>query len=183
MNDPKPDVRIARPGEAEEIGTIISGAFQSFRPALPAHVFEPYVGDASDVASRFEEAAVAVLEHEGRIVGTVTYYEDAAREGMGWPSSFAGLRTLAVSPAEQGRGYGRILCDWCIGRARQQGAAALALHTASFMTAACALYESMGFKRFPSHDLVASEVLGFDAALGDQHIIAYLLPTADPSRS
>jgi hypothetical protein len=60
-------------------------------------------------------------------------------------------------------------------RARQQGAA-LAVHTASFMTSTCMLYESLGFQRYPSRDLLASNVLGFDPALGDQEIIAYLLP-------
>jgi len=103
------------------------------------------------------------------------YVKDAAREGMGLPSGFAGLRTLAVSQAAQGRGHGRVLCEWCVTRARRQGATALALHTASFMTSACMLYERIGFQRHPSHDLLASEVLGFDPALGDQKIVAYML--------
>ena len=172
----EPRVRLARLEERDEIGALISDAFAPFSYALPGHIFEPYVRDACDLAGRWAEADVAVLESEGQPLGTVTYYADAAREGMGWLPGLAGLRTLAVAPAAQGRGYGRLLCEWCVTRARQQGQGAVALHTASFMVSACKLYESIGFQRRPSHDLFASDVLGFDPALGDQKIIAYLLP-------
>jgi hypothetical protein len=33
-----------------------------------------------------------------RVVGTVTFYEDAAAEGLGWPPGWAGLRALGVRP-------------------------------------------------------------------------------------
>ncbi|MGS1096386.1 GNAT family N-acetyltransferase (plasmid) [Aquamicrobium terrae] len=171
----KPRVRQVRYRELEEVGALVFDAFASFRQVLAAHIFKPYVKDAANLTMRWQEANVMVLEQEGRIVGTLTYYADAAREGMGWPSGFAGLRTLAVSPAAQGRGHGRVLCEWCVTRARRQGATALALHTASFMTSACMLYERIGFQRHPSHDLLASEVLGFDPALGHQKIVAYML--------
>jgi hypothetical protein len=73
---------------------------------LPAHIFEPYVKDACDFAGRWEEATIAVVEQDERLFGTVTYYANAAREGMGWPEGMAGLRTLAVAPAAQGYGFG-----------------------------------------------------------------------------
>lgn len=174
--DQVPPVRLARLDELEEAGAIVVASFQSFRAWLPPHIFEPYVTDASDLAAASDDAAVAVMEHAGRIVGTVTYYEDAQREGMGWPSGYAGLRTLAVAPEAQGHGYGRKLCQWCIDRAREQHVETLALHTAEFMKSACRLYGSLGFQRRPQHDLVASGVLGFDPAHGDQRIIAYELP-------
>ncbi|MFI0849323.1 GNAT family N-acetyltransferase [Mesorhizobium sp. IMUNJ 23232] len=176
QSDQVPPVRLARLDELEEAGAIIAASFESFRASLPPHIFEPYVADASNLAAVWDDAAVAVMEHAGRIVGTVTYYEDAQREGMGWPSGYAGLRTLAVAPEAQGHGYGRKLCQWCIDRAREQPAEALALHTAEFMKSACKLYESLGFQRRPRRDLVASGVLGFDPAHGDQRIIAYELP-------
>lgn len=176
QSDQVPAVRLARIDELEEAGAIIAASFDSFRASLPPHIFGPYVADASDLAATSDDAAVAVIEHAGRIVGTVTYYEDAQREGMGWPSGYAGLRTLAVAPEAQGHGYGRKLCQWCIDRAREQQAEALALHTAEFMKSACWLYESLGFQRRPRHDLVASGVLGFDPARGDQRIIAYEFP-------
>lgn len=174
--DANPEIRLAHREELHEVGALVSDAFAPFRDVLPKHIFEPYLKDACDLAGRWEEAHVAVLEREGQLVGTVTYYADAACEGMGWPSGLAGLRTLAVAPWAQASGYGRALCEWCAMCARRQGAGGLALHTASFMTSACRLYESLGFQRRPSHDLLASDVIGFDAALGDQKIMAYLLP-------
>lgn len=171
-----PHIRLAARRELDDIGALVRDAFAPFRLALPPHIFERYVAEASDLSRTWPDATIAVIDSSGRIAGTVTYYDDAAREGMGWPSGPAGLRTLAVSPSAQGRGYGRLLCDWCVARARRQRAEGIALHTAAFMTSACTLYESMGFERRPSHDLLASDVLGFDPATGDQEIMAYLLP-------
>lgn len=172
----KPRIRLAGREELDEIGALVSDAFAPFRDVLATHIFEPYVSDACNFAERWTEASVAVLERERRLVGTVTYYSDAAQEGMGWRPGLAGLRTLAVVPSAQGHGYGRALCEWCRMRAKRQRASGLALHTAAFMTPACMLYESLGFQRRPSYDLFASDVLAFDPALGDQKIIAYLLP-------
>ncbi|TIO09403.1 MAG: GNAT family N-acetyltransferase [Mesorhizobium sp.] len=172
----KQGIRLARHEELDEISALVSDAFTSFQHALPRHIFEPYANDACDLAGRWEDASLAVFEHQGRLVGTVSYYAEAVHEGMGWPPGLAGLRTLAVAPSAQGHGYGRALCEWCVMRARQQGAGALALHTASFMTSACMLYENLGFQRRPAYDLFASDILGFDPALGDQKVIAYLLP-------
>ncbi len=172
---PKPVIRLARRDELDSVAALVANAFAPFKKELSPHLFEPYLKDARDLAGRWGEANVIVVERKGRFLGTVTYYADATREGMGWPSGLAGLRTLAVAPSVQGRGYGRMLCEWCIMRARQQGAAGLALHTAAFMSSACKLYERLGFQRCGTHDLFASEVLGIDQDLGDQKIIAYLL--------
>ena len=117
LPDQKPAIRLAREEELREAGTIVALSFESFRAALPPHILEPYMADASDLTAVSEEAQVVVAERGGELAGTVTYYEDAGREGMGWPSSFAGLRTLAVSTSVQGRGVGRALCEWSPGRA------------------------------------------------------------------
>jgi len=93
-----------------------------------------------------------VAEHAGRVAGTVTFYEDAAAEGLGWPAGWAGLRALGVDPAARGLGAGRALMDACLERALAVRAPVLCLHTAAFMTAAVAIYEAMGFRRAPSFD-------------------------------
>ena len=56
------------------------------------------------------------------------------------------LRALGVDPATRGRGVGRALTIACIERARADGAAGIALNTLSFMPAATALYEGLGFR-------------------------------------
>lgn len=179
MIDTEYRVRLAEPRELGATAALVTDAFAQYRGVLPAHIFDPYLRDSRDFTSRWGQADIAVLETQGCLVGTVTYYAEASREGMGWPSSVAGLRTLAVAPSAQGYGYGRALCLWCIGRAQQDGARALTLHTAEFMRAACKLYEGLGFRRCPSHDVTASNVLGFSPGLTDQKIIAYALPLED----
>lgn len=169
-------IRMAGHQEADEVGAVVAASFDSFRSALPHHIFRPYVDEATNIAARSDDAGIVVAEASGQIVGSVTYYPDASDEGMGWPSRFAGLRTLAVLPSQQGKGIGRSLCEWCVKTARQHKADAVALHTAKFMTSACKLYENMGFQRLLAKDLLASDVLGFDPDLGDQDILAYVLP-------
>jgi ribosomal protein S18 acetylase RimI-like enzyme len=59
---------------------------------------------------------------------------------------------LAVDPAARGRGAGRALVEAAIHRARADGRASIGIFTRPFMTAAQALYESLGFEREPGLD-------------------------------
>jgi predicted N-acetyltransferase YhbS/quercetin dioxygenase-like cupin family protein len=95
---------------------------------------------------------VLVAEHGRRVVGTVSFYPDAGREELGWPTGWAGLRALGVEPRARGLGIGRALLGACLERARDAGAPVLCLHTAEFMAAAVAIYEAAGFRRDPAHD-------------------------------
>lgn len=38
------------------------------------------------------------------------------------------------------------------------------------------MYERVGFVRCPKFDIYASSILGFDRSLGDEMVIAYMLP-------
>ena len=62
-----------------------------------------------------------------------------------FPREWASLRLLGVARSARGRGLSRRLTEWCIARARQQGAAEIGLHTSEAMTTARGLYERMGF--------------------------------------
>src|SRR5439155_26030904 len=91
-------------------------------------------------------------ERGGRHVWTVSYYQPrcgdpVAGEWWWWPKGYAYLRALGVDPATRGRGVGRALTIACIERARADGAAGIALNTLSFMPAATALYEGLGFRQ------------------------------------
>ena len=54
--------------------------------------------------------------------------------------------------ANPARGVGRALTDACLSRARAEGRKRLVLHTGSWMPAAIALYQKMGFARRPELD-------------------------------
>ena len=101
-------------------------------------------------------AAVPVLvavDAQDAILGTVTYvpgpgtpYSDIERDGE------AGIRAFAVAPEARGRGIGRLLVAAVIERARAERRHGIAIFTRPRMTAAHALYESMGFVRAPDQD-------------------------------
>ena len=59
------------------------------------------------------------------------------------------LAKMAVSPAAQGRGIGRMLGEAAIERARSMGARQVILFTNDVLEPAMNLYRSLGFERIP----------------------------------
>jgi predicted N-acetyltransferase YhbS len=145
-------VREARKPDHPAIRDLLTAAYQEYESALPPGGLEYYLGDLLDLDGRAGTGQLLVAELQDRIAGTVTFFRDAAVEGLGWPHGWAGLRALGVDPALRGRGIGRRLMRECRDRARLLGVPVLCLHTAAFMTAAVAMYEAMGFQRAPTYD-------------------------------
>ena len=141
-------IREAVPEDYEELSRLITAAYQEFAESL-GDEWEGYRDDLADIARRAAQGCQLIAETGGRPVGTVTYYppqdDAAADEWWWWPKDFAYLRALGVDPAARGLGVGRALTIACIERARADGAAGIALNTLSFMPAATALYEGLGF--------------------------------------
>jgi len=146
-------VRDARSPDRQGIRGVLLAAYREYAAVLPPAVFGPYLADILDLDARARSGRLLVAEHAGRVAGTVTCYGDAAIEGLGWPSGWAGLRALGVDPALRRLGIGRALVEACRQRAAAAGAPVLCLHTAAFMPAAVSLYEAMGFRRAPDFDL------------------------------
>ncbi len=63
------------------------------------------------------------------------------------------LSKMAVAPAMQGRGIGRQLLQFAIGRARQLGATRLFLGSHSTLGSALRLYEAFGFRHASPEEL------------------------------
>lgn len=170
-------VRVASPNELDDVRRVTAAAFEQYRANLPPHPFELYLADLTDIDARSGTSSQLVVEADGRIVASVSYFPDAADEGLAWPSGWSGLRALAVEPGNRGSGAGRRLMEECRRRAVAAGAPVLALHTAEFMTAAVALYERMGFRRAPDYDMRPSDILDVDSD-GLPQVIAYTLGLA-----
>jgi GNAT superfamily N-acetyltransferase/quercetin dioxygenase-like cupin family protein len=168
------EVRDAGGSDLPAVRRVLLAAYQEYATALPPAVFGRYLAEILDVEERFGTGRLLVAEHGGRIVGTVTYYDDAATEGLGWPAGWAGLRALGVEPSARGLGIGRVLVEACRRRALAARAPALTLHTGGFMTAALALYEAMGFRRDPAYDFDAIRRLRL-GGVGPVPILAYRL--------
>jgi len=145
------DVRPVRPEEYQAVGDITIAAYMTIEGFSPG---ARYVAELRDVAGRVESAEVLVaVDGAGHVLGGVTFVP-----GFGPLAEFegddeAGMRMLAVDPAAQGRGVGRLLAEACIDRARTAGRARLVLHTTTAMHAAHRLYRGLGFARTPELDI------------------------------
>jgi ribosomal protein S18 acetylase RimI-like enzyme len=144
-------VRPARPEEYDAAGDVIVAAYCAVEGFSPGSRYE---AEMRDVAARAETAEVLVAAApDGRVLGVVTFVP-----GPGPLAEFdrpdeSGMRMLAVDPAAQGLGVGRLLAEACVERARATGRSRLVLHTTGAMTAAHALYRSIGFARAPERDM------------------------------
>jgi predicted N-acetyltransferase YhbS len=173
-------IRPAIRHEIPVIEEVCVAAYAEHRDQVPAAVFDAYFEDLRQLAVHWDKAAVLVAEIDGRTAGCVLFYDDASLEGLGLPQGWAGFGKLAVRPDMRGRGIGRELVENCVHRASRIGSPTIGLHTASFMKAACSIYERMGFRRCPQYDLTASEMLGVDGGAREVEIIAYRLDLASP---
>lgn len=100
-------------------------------------------------------AQIFVAETDGAIVGSIVLFP-ASIQAYDWTDDvqeFPEIRMLSVDPDIRGKGIGRALVVHCLEVANETGSEQIGLHTASFMTKASALYESMGFQRVPELDL------------------------------
>lgn len=154
-------VRQAGEDDLDAVVSVLRAANAEFERVVPSSFYRAYLENVLDVRSRLHEAELLIAERARRaVVGAITLYPRASDEGWGWPSHWTGIRAVAVPPSERGTGIGRRLAEACVERSRELGAEVVALHTASFMAAAMAMYESVGFHRAPEFDGDAAEMFG-----------------------
>jgi predicted N-acetyltransferase YhbS len=157
-------IREAAEADLERVVAVLFAANVQFERVLPPAFYHAYLSNLLDVHSRLNESQLLVAEYEDRLVGTITLYPDASKEGWDWPAQWTGIRAVAVAPEARGLGIGRRLAQECIDRSRALAAPTVCLHTASFMEAAVAMYERLGFRRRPAFDLQAEAMFAGDAA-------------------
>lgn len=158
-------IRDAQPEEHERLQSVAIAAYGEFESFLGPDFMNRFSADVLRLMND-PNTEVIVAELDGSPAGTITFYPDGRNYDEAVPADWACLRTLAVLPSARGRGVGRALMDACLARARMLGRTRVLLHTLSFMTAAIALHERLGFRRAPELDVRhAPEVI----------FIAYLL--------
>ena len=112
------EIREARPQELDEVEDLVKAAYREFQPLMPAAAWIRWMDNISETL-RAPDGVVLVAGDQGRIQGTVKFYPDAGQAHQGqWPAGAASIRLLAVAPAQRSRGYGRLLTQACMGRAR-----------------------------------------------------------------
>src|SRR6266498_3919081 len=78
-------VRDAEPEEHEAIRVLLEAAYRQFASAIPRAIYEPYIADILDLEPRVRAGSLLVAEQAGRLLGTITFYERANAQGVGWP--------------------------------------------------------------------------------------------------
>jgi ribosomal protein S18 acetylase RimI-like enzyme len=157
------EIREATPDEHELAGRITADAYRGLVRD------EAYLARIADVADRAHRTVVLVAVEDGAIVGSLTLElahrvnadDDPLEEHR------AHIRMLGVDPATQGRGVGTALMRAAESRARAAGKSEMTLHTTQKMTAARAMYASLGYHR--TEDEVFPDgfvLLGYRKVLG-----------------
>ena len=145
-------IREARTEDLAEIETLVKTAYQEFESFMPEVIWKRWMRNVSE-ALHAPGGIVLVAETGGQIAGAVTFYPDASQAHQGhWPAGAGAIRLLAVRPASRGKGYGSLLTQACLDRARELKISTIFLYTGTFMAAAQHLYEKLGFKRAPEFD-------------------------------
>jgi ribosomal protein S18 acetylase RimI-like enzyme len=143
-------VRLARPGELEEVGRLTVEAYLADGLVNPAGSYAASLADASRRA-RDAELLVAV-DPGGMLLGTVTVCTpDSPLADCSRPGELE-LRMLAVTPGARRRGVGEVLVRTVLARATEIGAYRVVLLTGEKMHAAQRLYARLGFIRMPERD-------------------------------
>ena len=145
-------MREAGSEELDQVEKLVKAAYREFQPLMPAAAWNGWMDNIRETLQA-PEGVVLVAGDQGRIQGAVKFYPDAGQAHQGeWPAGAASIRLLAVAPASRGRGYGRLLTQACLDRARDLSIPTIFLYTGSFMAAARQLYEKLGFTRAPEFD-------------------------------
>lgn len=157
-------IRDVRPAELDETARLMVESYRQYANQIPEHLWKEYAEEIADVKRRLPFSDLIVAERAGRIIGAVTFYEDATQsEHEGWPEGFAEIRLLAVDPNARGFGLGRLLTEECIRRASMAGIKTIGLHTSRLMEVARDMYERMGFQRAPDYDFTPDEAVDITA--------------------
>jgi len=145
-------IREAREEELAEVEGLVKTAYREFQPLMPEAAWQRWMDNIVETIHA-PLGLLLVAEHRGRIEGAVKFYPDAAQSHLGqWPPGAGAIRMLAVRPGSRGRGYGNLLTEECLRRARELQIGTIFLFTGTFMAVARHIYEKLGFKRAPEFD-------------------------------
>jgi ribosomal protein S18 acetylase RimI-like enzyme len=138
-------IRPFESADADAVNAVALSAFAQYEGVYQD--WETLTRGVGSMSSLADHAELIVAEDGDRIVGAVAYCSPGSTPRAEffkpeWPI----IRMLVVEPSERGQGFGRLLTNECIERARRAGAPLISLHTSPAMTAALEMYLKMGFK-------------------------------------
>lgn len=133
-------IRPAAPEDAAAVTACVCAAYQRYIPRIgkqPGPMLEDY-------AKVIREQHVHVVERDRHILGVLVLVDTS--EGLL-------IDNVAVDPASQGIGVGRLLLEFAEAEARRRGLSSVYLSTNEMMTENQALYSRIGYVAF-DHRLI-----------------------------
>jgi len=149
------EIRLPQPSEYAAAGAVTALAYQEFA-GEEEDGWSWYLDHIADVAGRAGRTTVLVAVAGGVVIGTATLELDSRVDpdrSEPLDADEAHLRMVGVHPAHRRRGVARGLVLACIDLSRRQGKRRLTLETDPIMSAARALYESLGFTQGASRQV------------------------------
>ena len=129
-------IRLATTSDADAIATLLAAAFAEFEPLYTPDGFRATTPTREEIAQRFADGPVWVVESGTGIAGTVS----AVRRADG-----VHVRSMAVAPVARGLGLGRVLLNQVQAFADAEACDHLYLSTTPFLSSAIRMYERAGF--------------------------------------
>ena len=109
----------------------------------------------ADLAPPTGELLLVSLDGEPIAIGGVRDLDDPVAE----------VKSMYVAPSARGRGLGRALLQRLESMAAERGCSAARLDTAAHLTAAIALYRSLGYEEIPAYNEGPNADLWFERRL------------------
>jgi GNAT superfamily N-acetyltransferase len=129
-------IRPATAADADAVASVLAEAFAEFQPLYTPAGYHATTPARHEIEQRFADGPIWVVEHDGRIAGTVSAL--LRDDGVY-------LRSMAVAPAARGCGVGRALLRQAEEFAAANDRQHLYLSTTPFLSSAIRLYERAGF--------------------------------------
>jgi ribosomal protein S18 acetylase RimI-like enzyme len=140
-----------RDADEDDADAIVALWTEAYAKADPGGRQEPYA--LQEYFAVAASAAVIVAEDDaGEVVAVAALYPPGAPVRSVAGPGEAELARLAVTGRARRQGIARALVEALDERARELGAAAVALWSRPYQTAAHRLYESLGYRRLPERD-------------------------------
>ena len=154
------EIRIAEPGDAPAIASVLYESFIEYEPLYTAKGFAVTTSSSDEIQNRMNEGPLWVALNGNAIVGTVSAVPKEAA---------LYIRGMGVLPTARGQRIGELLLKQIESFASEHGFVRLFLNTTPFLSRAIRLYETFGFVKSNAsegpHDLFGTPLFTMEKSL------------------
>jgi ribosomal protein S18 acetylase RimI-like enzyme len=131
-------VSLAQPADAEVLAQLYARVWEPWSGALDQRLIDDQVASPEEIRVWLEGGfEVYRATHEGRLAGAVR---------LSFPTGTCLVDRLVVDPDCRRRGFGQVVAEHSVSRARRAGATRVWVHVCPKLEAAVLLFRGLGFK-------------------------------------